>query len=107
MGSEKKFPLSYFHLDRLDLFKAFDGLNHYILIDKLVYYGVTDKSKDLLLHYLTERQQYVQIGDYMSSKQLVMTGVPQGSVLEPFMHLSYLISYCMPTTQLLINTTLD
>ena len=42
--------------------------------------GVTGKSKDLLLNYLTERQQYVQIGDYMSSKQLVMTGVPQGSI---------------------------
>ena len=41
-----------------------------ILIDKLVYYGVTEKSKDLLLNYLTERQQYVQIGDYMYSKQL-------------------------------------
>ena len=39
---------------------------------------MTGKSKDLLLNYLTERQQYVQIGDYMSSKQLVRTGVPQG-----------------------------
>ena len=95
----------------LDLSKAFDGLNHNILIDKLVYYGVTDKSKDLLLHYLIERQQYIQIGDYMSSKQLVRTGFPQGSVIGPllfnillmtlFMHLSYLILYCMPTTQLL------
>ena len=64
----------------LDLSKAFDELIHNIFIDKLVCYGVTGKSKDLLLNYLTERQQYVQIGDYMSSKQLVMTGVPQGSI---------------------------
>ena len=40
---------------------------------------------DLLSNYLTERQQYVQIGDYMSSKQLVKTGVPQGSVLGPLL----------------------
>ena len=65
--------------------KAFDGLNHNILIKKLVYYGVTGKSKDLLLNYLTERQPYVQIGDCMSSKQLVMAGAPQGSVLGPLL----------------------
>ena len=41
------------------LLKNLRALNHNILIDKLVYYGVTGKSKDLLLHYLTERQQYV------------------------------------------------
>ena len=51
----------------LDLSKAFDGLNHNILIDKPVYYVVTGKSIDLLSNYLTGRQQYVQIGDYMSS----------------------------------------
>ena len=106
--NQRKIPINF----HLDLSKAFDGLNHNILIEKLVYHGVTSKSRDLLFNYLTERQQYVQIGDYMSSKQLVMTGGPQGSVLGPLpfniflmtllMHLSYLISYCMPMTQLLI-----
>ena len=62
-----------------------DGPNHNILIDKLICYRVTGKSKDFILNYLTERQQYVQIGDYMSSKHLVMTGVPQGSVLGPLL----------------------
>ena len=60
--NQQKIPINF----HLDLSKAFDGLTHNILIDKLVYYGVTGKSKDFLLHYLTERQQYVQIGDYMS-----------------------------------------
>ena len=63
--NQQKIPINF----HLDLSKAFDGLNHNILIDKLVYYGVTGKSKDLLSNYLTERQQCVQIGDYLSSKQ--------------------------------------
>ena len=62
--NQQKIPINF----HLDLSKAFDGLNHNILIDKLVYYGVTGKSKDLLSNYLTGRQQHVQIGDYMSSK---------------------------------------
>ena len=77
--NQQKIPINF----RLDLSKAFDGLNHNILIDKLVHYGVTGKSKDILLDYLTERQQYVQIGDYMPPKQLARTAVPQGSVLGP------------------------
>ena len=96
--------------------KAFDGLNHNILIDKLVYYGVPGKSKDLLLHYLTERQQYVEIGDYMSSKQLIRTGVPQGSVLGPLLfnifingiiHASELFNFIFYADDTTLNYTLE
>ena len=99
----------------LDLPKVFDGLNHNILIEKLVYYGMTGKSKDLLLNYLTERQPYVQIGDYMSSKQLVMT-VPQGSVLGPLLfnifikdtiYASELFNFILYADNTTLNSTLD
>ena len=111
--NQQKIPINF----HLDLSKAFDGLNHNIIIDKLVYYGVTGKSKDLLSNYLTERQQYVQIGDYMSSKQLVRTSVPQCSnVLGPLLfnifindiiHAFELFNFILYADDTTLNSTLD
>ena len=52
--NQQKIPINF----HLDMSKSFDGLNHNILIDKLVYYGVTEKSRNLLIlsNYITERQ---------------------------------------------------
>ena len=44
----------------LDMSKAFDTLNHDILLDKLSYLGISGISKDLLTSYLSNRQQYVR-----------------------------------------------
>ena len=74
----------------LDLSKAFDSIIHYILLDKLRYYGVTDGSIQLLKCYLSNRKQYVQIDGVMSSMQYIQTGIPQGSNVEPLFFSIYI-----------------
>ena len=69
----------------LDLAKAFDSLNHDILLDKLFYYGVTGTAKTLLKSYLSDRKQYVKIDEVISSIQTIKTDFPQGSIVEPLL----------------------
>ena len=65
--------------------KAFDSLNHNILLHKLTYYGVKNSDITLLISYLSNRKQYVQIDDVSSSMLSINTGVPQGSIVEPLL----------------------
>jgi hypothetical protein len=81
-----KIPMCIF----LDLSKAFDTLNHEILIEKLSYYGVKDKEAKLFKSYLTGRKQYVDYDGMMSESLLIETGVPQGSILGPLLFIIYI-----------------
>ena len=87
----------------LDLAKAFDSLNHDILLDKLSYYGVNGTAITLLKSYLSNRKQYVKIDEVKSSIQTIKTGVLQGPLIFLLMTLliqvENLISSYMPMTQ--------
>ena len=74
----------------IDLSKAFDTLNHNILLSKLQYYGITGCPNDLLCSYLSGRSQYVEYSGSKSEKLSIDTGVPQGSVLGPLLFLIYI-----------------
>ena len=73
----------------LDFVKAFDTVNHKILLDKLEYYGIRGSSLKWFISYLTDRKQCVKIGDTHSSIDTVKCGVPQGSILGPLLYLIY------------------
>ena len=74
----------------IDLKKAFDTLDHNILLQKLEKYGFRGKVLSLLSNYLANRQQYVEHDGIRSSTKTLNTGVPQGSVLGPFLFLIYI-----------------
>ena len=73
----------------IDLKKAFDTVDHHILLAKLEHYGIRGGAQDLLASYLKGRSQYVVYGGYESGRGEVSCGVPQGSVLGPLFFLLY------------------
>lgn len=77
---QKKYAVSIF----IDLKKkAFDTINHSILLNKMERYGIRGLAGDWLKSYLTGRLQFVKIGQYLSDTLGIVCGVPQGSVLGP------------------------
>jgi hypothetical protein len=71
-----------------DLRKAFDTCDHSILLCKLRKLGITGPELEWFRSYITNRQQFVKIGDAESTLLNISRGVPQGSVLGPILFLS-------------------
>ncbi len=74
----------------LDLSKAFDTLDHNILIDKLSYYGINDIALKLFQNYLTDRKQFVEINDVKSDTFMLKTKVSLGFILGPLLFIIYI-----------------
>ena len=72
----------------IDLQKAFETLDHKILLDKMKYIGFLDKTIKCFHSYLTNRAFFVSLGTVSSEAGTINYGVPQGSILEP---LSFLL----------------
>ena len=88
----------------IDFQKAFDTIDHCILMNKLSMYGVTGIYHEVLKNYLSKRHQSVRIGDQLSPPLPITKGIPQGSILGSLLFLYYI--NCLPNVSNIFTSVL-
>ena len=74
----------------LDLSKVFDTVEQEVLLKKLGWFGVFDLDLQWFASYLKDRTQRTSCENFLSNALLITNGVPQGSILEPFLFIVYI-----------------
>ena len=88
--NQNKYTLGVF----IDLSKAFDTVDHNILIDKLNLYGIKNNSLRWFSNYLSNRKLFPQVGAIKTSSLDIICGVPQGSILGLLLFIIYVNDLC-------------